>query len=703
MDADPLGATLTTERGVNGCRFALYSADASAVTLCLFDAPGLNDTARHALERGDDGIWRSFVPGVVAGQHYGYRVDGEWAPDRGLLFNPAKLLLDPYARRIEGQIAGYDGLSPMAPGRGRHRDRRDSAALVPLAVVVDNRFDWGDDAPPRTPWHRSVIYEAHVRGLTRLHPAVPEPLRGTYAGMAQPAVIEHLLGLGVTAVELMPCAAHVSEPRLLELGLSNYWGYNTLAFFAPHPDYACSDPVREFKGLVRALHAAGIEVILDVVYNHTAEGGPAGPMLSFKGIDNRSYYRLAPSDPSRYINDSGCGNSLDVANPPVLRFVLDSLRYWVETMHVDGFRFDLATSLAREHGRFDPGAAFFDCIYQDPVLRGTRLIAEPWDVGHDGYRLGQFPPGWSEWNDRYRDTVRGFWRGDPALVGPLAERLAGSSDRFDHHGRRPWSSVNFITAHDGFTLNDLVSYLGKHNADNREDNRDGHAHNLSDNLGVEGPTDDAGVNAARHRRMRAMLATLFVSQGVPMVLSGDEMLRTQRGNNNAYCHDSPLTWLHWPEDGTGGELAPLIARLAAIRRRFGVLRQSRFLRGTGSESLSGADVTWLRADGERMEMSDWHDAGRRSLAMKLIDHKGVGGSVVVLINGADKARHFHFPPPPGGQLWTRLLDTAFDDGGPGDEPPAARFASRQRYRIAAGTVAIFGDGVAPEYDDACEH
>lgn len=682
--------------GVSGCNFALFSAHAGAVTLCLFDAPGLRESARIPLERGDDAVWRIFVPGVAAGQRYGYRVDGVWAPSRGLLFNPAKLLLDPYARRIEGRLAAYDGLFPAsADSGGRQPDRRDSASHVPLGVVSDDHFDWGGDAKPSTAWQDTVLYEAHVRGQTRLHPGVPEAVRGTYAGLAQPAVIDHLKHLGVTAVELLPCAAFVSEPRLLKLGLSNYWGYNSLAFFAPHAGYAYSEPVREFKAMVKALHAASIEVIVDVVFNHTAEGGSGGPMLSLKGIDNLSYYRLHPRDQSIYINDSGCGNSLDVANPPVLRLVLDALRYWAQTMRVDGFRFDLAPSLARERGGFDAGAAFLDCVYQDPVLSGCKLIAEPWDVGDFGYRLGEFPPGWSEWNDKYRDAVRAFWRGNPAVIGELAERMAGSSDLFNHHGRTPQASVNLLTAHDGFTLHDLVSYAHKHNEANLEANRDGHNNNLSDNLGVEGPTDDSSTAQSRRIRMRSMLATLFVSQGVPMLLGGDELARTQAGNNNAYCHDSPLTWLHWPNDGSGGALAAVIARLSTIRRQHGVLRQRHFLAGAGSEQIGNADVIWLRADGERMEVSDWHESGRRSLAIMLVDHEQCGGSVLVFVNALATQRTFVLPRPTGGTLWTRLIDTADDELVEG----ADRYAHWQRYTVRGGATVLFADGSAPYLSD----
>ena len=573
--AYPLGATCDRE----GTNFSLFSEVAEGVDLCLFDDDGREE--RVPLLETDAYCWHGYLPGVGQGQRYAYRVDGPWQPEEGLRCNPNKLLLDPYALAVEGRVDWDEACFQYRFGDPLSRNDLDSASHLPRCVVVDGAFDWADDSPPDTPMHRTVIYEAHVKGLTMLHPDVPEGLRGTYAGVAHPAVISHLQSLGVTAVELLPVHQFVHDAFLVEKGLSNYWGYNSIGFFAPHNGYASAhapgEQVREFKEMVRALHAAGLEVILDVVYNHTAEGNHLGPVLSFKGIDNPAYYRLVDDDRRFYYDTTGTGNSLNARHPHSLQLIMDSLRYWITEMHVDGFRFDLAATLARELHEVDRLSTFFDLIQQDPVVNQVKLIAEPWDLGEGGYQVGNFPPLWSEWNGKFRDTVRDFWRGGRGVVGELAQRFTGSSDLYRADTRRPSASVNFITAHDGFTLNDLVSYDHKRNRENQEGNRDGESHNRSWNCGVEGPTEDPAVLECRERQRRNLLATLLLSQGVPMLLAGDELGRTQRGNNNAYCQDNEISWLDWA--GADRELLEFSRRLVRFRQRHPVLRRRRWFQG----------------------------------------------------------------------------------------------------------------------------
>ncbi|MFO7303648.1 MAG: glycogen debranching protein GlgX [Acidobacteriota bacterium] len=656
----PLGATWDGQ-GVN---FALFSEHATAVELCLFDAPDAAvESVRIPIVDRTDMIWHAYVPGLKPGQLYGYRVHGPWAPAEGHRFNPAKLLLDPYARALGRPMRWHPSLFAFADGDPDGvPDPTDSAPYAAIGQVVDEPFDWGNDRPPRTPWHETVIYELHVKGFTQLNEAIPPELRGTYLGLASPPAIEHLKSLGITAVELMPVHEHVDEWHLASRGLVNYWGYNTLSFFAPDHRYARAtaraDLVRDFKHMVRALHEAGLEVILDVVYNHTAEGDHRGPTLSFRGIDNRSYYRLLPGNPARYQDFTGTGNTLNMQSPAVLRLMMDSLRYWVEEMHVDGFRFDLASALARELHAVDRLGSFFDVIGQDPVVSRVKLIAEPWDVGDGGYQVGNFPPGWAEWNGRYRDVVRRFWRGDRGVIAELATRLSGSSDLYGLSGRQPHASINFVTSHDGFTLADLVSYNEKHNLANGEDNRDGDPNNLSWNCGVEGPTDDAAVRELRARQVRNFMLTLLASIGVPMISGGDEVLRTQRGNNNAYCHDSPLSWTPWRRDPERTAMLEFTRALVALRRSQPVLRRRTFLRG-GPQ----ADVRWLRPDGAEMTDADWFDADRQVLGM-LLDGNHIGerdsrgrplrgDTLLVLLNAS--AAGLHFTLPDRGTRWELLI------------------------------------------------
>ncbi|MGY2876820.1 isoamylase [Marmoricola sp. URHA0025 HA25] len=617
----PLGASFD---GV-GTNFALFSEVAEGVDLCLFDDDGAEQ--RVPLTEVDAYVWHCYLPAVRPGQRYGFRVHGPWDPAQGLRCNPAKLLLDPYARATTGEIDWDESLFGYRFGDPESRNDDDSAAHMLHGVVTDPYFDWEGDRRLEVPYADTVVYEAHVKGLTFLHPDVPEQLRGTYAGLAHPAVLDHLLRLGVTAVELMPVHQFAQDQTLLEKGLRNYWGYNTLGFFAPHEAYASTASesaglqVAEFKGMVKALHAAGIEVILDVVYNHTAEGNHLGPTLSFKGIDNPAYYRLVDDDPQYYLDYTGTGNSLNVRHPHSLQLIMDSLRYWVSEMHVDGFRFDLAATLAREFYEVDRLATFFEMVQQDPVVSRVKLIAEPWDIGPGGYQVGNFPPQWTEWNGAYRDTVRDFWRGEPRL-GEVATRLAGSADLYENSGRRPFASINFVTAHDGFTLRDLVSYEQKHNEANGEDNKDGESHNRSWNHGVEGPTDDAEVLALRSRDQRNLLATLLLSQGVPMLLHGDELGRSQGGNNNGYAQDSEISWVHW--DQADRTLIDYTAALVRLRREHPTFRRRRFFTGTAvrdGERLD--DIVWLHPDGRAMADEDW-DAGGTALGMYL-NGRGIEG------------------------------------------------------------------------------
>jgi isoamylase len=664
---NPLGATWDGE----GTNFALFSEGAHRVDLCLFDSAGRETCL--PLQEVTAFVWHGYVPGVGPGQRYGYRVHGPYQPEYGLRFNPAKLLLDPYAGAIDGELDWDDSVfGYVVGGDDGVPDPRDSAPHVPKAVVADTLFPWGDDQRPNTPWHDTVIYETHVKGFTARHPDVPEPLRGTYAGLASPAAIDHLLRMGVTAVELLPVHHFVSEHALIERGLVNYWGYNTLGYFAPHAAYSSTGgrghQVREFKAMVRNLHAAGIELILDVVYNHTAEGNHLGPTLSFRGIDNTSYYRLVEGNPRLYMDYTGTGNTLNARHPEVLRLIMDSLRYWVTEMHVDGFRFDLASALARGFHEVDRLSAFFDLIHQDPVVSRVKLIAEPWDVGEGGYQVGNFPVLWTEWNGKYRDAVRDFWRGQGASLAEMGYRLTGSSDLYQADGRRPYASINFVTAHDGFTLADLVSYNVKHNEANRENNRDGTDDNRSWNCGVEGPSEDPRILALRRRQQRNFLATLFLSQGVPMLLGGDEIARTQRGNNNAYCQDNEISWYDWDLDEEQQDLLDFTRRLVALRRQHPVLRRRRFFQGRPIHAQGLADIAWFRPDGQEMTEREWVSGRVQALGMYLngeqIAEPGPRGehllddSFLVLINGM-KTVQFQLPGRQWAKTYELVTDTAF--------------------------------------------
>ncbi|MEO8248937.1 MAG: glycogen debranching protein GlgX [Burkholderiales bacterium] len=601
-----------------GVNFALFSENAERVELCLFDASGRHEVQRLALREQTDLIWHGYLPEARPGLLYGYRVYGPYRPKEGQRFNGHKLLLDPYARSIAGTLRWHDALYGWRFGHAEADlsfDRRDSAPYMPRCELIDSRFSWGDDCPPRTPWHESVVYELHAGGFTRQHPGVPPALRGTYSGLACAPVVDWFRRLGVTAIELLPVHAFCSERPLVERGLSNFWGYNSIGYFAPDSRFSASGRIDEFKTMVRTLHAAGIEVLLDVVYNHTAEGSERGPTLSFRGIDNASYYRLQPEDPRRSQDFTGCGNTLDTRHPHVLQMVMDSLRYWVEEMHVDGFRFDLAPALARESSAFDPLSGFFDILRQDPVLSQVHLIAEPWDLGPGGYQTGHFPAGWAEWNDKYRDTMRSYWKGEGAGVGEFAQRLTGSSDLYDRASRRPSASVNFITAHDGFTLADLVSYDKKHNEANGEHNRDGTDHNQSWNCGVEGPTSDPEVLALRARQQRNLLATLLLSQGVPMLLAGDEIGRTQGGNNNAYCQDNEVSWLDWSLTDDKRALLSFTQRLIALRAAHPVFRRRDFFQGRPLYGSSVRDIVWLHPDGSEMTEQEWQHEHARALGV----------------------------------------------------------------------------------------
>lgn len=607
-----MGASFDGE-GVN---FAVFSVHAEKIELCLFSGDGRKEMVRLPLRERDGDVWHIHVGGLMPGSLYGFRVHGPYAPEQGHRFNPNKLLIDPYARQMDGRLKWSDALMGYKIGSPRADlsfDTRDSAFAVPKSVVVDPSFNWSGDVPLRVPLNETVIYEAHVKGMTARHPGVEPGMRGSFQGMCSDAVLEHLIRLGVTTVELMPVQAFFDDRFLVARGLKNYWGYQTIGFFAPEPRYMTKGAVWEFQSMVRRFHAAGLEVIIDVVYNHSGEGDEFGPTLSFRGFDNRSYYRLA-SGGRQYVNDTGTGNTLNLTQPMVLRMVMDSLRYWVEVCHVDGFRFDLATVLGREMGGFDAQGGFFDAIRQDPVLSRVKLIAEPWDIGPGGYQLGQFPHPFAEWNDQYRDGVRRFWRGDPGMTPDLAKRLLGSAERFDHSGRAATTSVNFVTAHDGFTLEDLVSFTVKRNFANGEENRDGHGNNHSDNLGVEGPSDDPGVRSARALRKRNLLATLMLSQGVPMLLAGDEVGNSQGGNNNAYAQDNEIGWVDWSGDDA---LVGFIARLTALRRAHPVLRQRRFLHARARAADGLMDVIWRRADGSTPRAEDWHDPAFRCLGAEL--------------------------------------------------------------------------------------
>ncbi|MFJ9128499.1 glycogen debranching protein GlgX [Streptomyces sp. NPDC102340] len=703
----PLGARFRVgPEGVAGTNFALWAGGAESVELCLFDEEGRE--RRAALTELTHEIWHGFVPGVLPGQRYGFRVHGRWDPWTGARWNPAKLLLDPYARAVDGEF----GLPPEVYGHVRDwpeqhvadtvRDNRDSAPYVPKGVVVHDDAsgdEWVDDRRPKTPWADSVIYEVHVRGFTRQHPGIPEELRGTYAGLAHPAAIEHLVNLRVTAVELLPVHQFAHEDHLLRRGLRNYWGYNSIGYFAPHAGYAASgtggQQVGEFKRMVRALHDAGIEVILDVVYNHTAEAGELGPMLSLKGIDNRGYYRLQ-DDARRYADYTGCGNTLHVVQPQVLRLITDSLRYWVTEMGVDGFRFDLAAALARSMHDVDMLSPFLAVIAQDPVLRRVKLIAEPWDVGSGGYQVGSFPPLWTEWNDRYRDAVRDFWRGALPDVRDLGYRLSGSSDLYAWGGRRPYASVNFITAHDGFTLRDLVSYERKHNEANGEGNRDGTHDNRSWNCGVEGETDDADVRALRRRQLRNLLTTLLLSTGVPMLVAGDEFGRTQRGSNNAYCQDNEISWVDWGllDDPGCRELFALTARLVALRHAHPVLRRRAFFSGRAHSADGLRDLAWFTSRGTEMTEGDWY-APAATVGMYLSgrdipgrDARGepiTDDSFLAVLHAGDRAESFVLPGEPWARSYEVVVDTGEEEQG---AAPAVLHEAGATVTVEARTVLL---------------
>lgn len=666
-----LGATWDGE-GVN---FALFSQNATGVDLCLFDADDpARQTHRISLKERTNRIWHCYLPDVRPGQLYAYRVHGPYAPHQGHRFNPEKLVLDPYARAIGGHIEWHDavfGYQIGHPDADLSFNATDSAPYVPKCVVVDEAFTWGGDRSPSVPWSDTLIYEAHVKAMTMRHPEVPPHLRGTYLGLASDAILDHLLSLGVTAIELLPVHHFAVDRRLRDIGLTNYWGYQTLGYFAPDPRYATGNrgqQVNEFKTMVKAFHRVGIEVILDVVYNHTGEGNHLGPTLCFRGIDNAAYYRLVPHNERYYQDFTGCGNSLNVLHPRALQLVLDSLRHWVVDMHVDGFRFDLAPTLARDPFEFDSFARFFGTVQQDPVLSQVKLIAEPWDIGPGGYRLGGFPPGWAEWNGKYRDSVRRFWRGDEGQVPELASRLSGSSDIFQASDRGPYASINFVTCHDGYTLRDLVSYEQKHNQANGEGNRDGDNHNLSRNWGHEGETKAAWVNRMRERMVKNFLATLAFSQGVPMISHGDELGRTQKGNNNAYCQDSEVTWIDWDLDEHQRELLEFVKRVFRVSRSNPVFRRRRFFAGNPVTDRGVKDVQWMRPDGREMTDEDWRSPKNRMLGMLIhgrasddVDERGrpnMGQTLLLLMNSSNRARQFRLPDLPERGYWHELVNTA---------------------------------------------
>ena len=668
----PLGASFDGA----GTNFAIFTEAATRVELCLFAENGGEE--RVALREADGFVYHCYLPGIGPGQRYGFRVHGPWEPGRGLWSNPDKLLLDPYAQAIEGEVRWDPAVFGYEFGSPDKRSGGDSAPYTMRSVVVSPYFDWdagtGADHRPRTPYHETVIYEAHVKGLTMNHPKLPPEIRGTYAGLAHPAIVGHLKSLGVTAVELMPVHQFVHDHRLVSAGLRNYWGYNTIGFFAPHNGYSASgqrgQQVQEFKAMVRAMHQAGIEVILDVVYNHTAEGNHLGPTLSFRGIDNAAYYRLVDDDPRYYMDTTGTGNSLLMRHPHVLQLIMDSLRFWVTDMHVDGFRFDLAATLARQFHEVDRLSAFFDLVQQDPVVSQVKLIAEPWDLGEGGYQVGNFPAGWVEWNGRYRDTVRDYWRGRPATLAEFGSRLTGSSDLYQDDGRRPIASVNFVTAHDGFTLHDLVSYNDKHNEANGEDNRDGTDDNRSWNYGAEGETGDLAVTAVRERQKRNFIATLLLSQGVPMLLHGDEISRTQRGNNNAYCQDNALSWVDWAHGREHWSLLEFTQKVVRLRAAHPVFRRRRFFRGGPVPADGGAlpDIVWLTPGGGQMTERDWQAGYARSLTVYLNgraiaepDERGaqvVDDCFLMMFNAYHDKLSFTLPPAAYGEIWESALDTA---------------------------------------------
>ncbi len=689
---NPLGARWDG-RGTN---FAIFSANATKVEICLFDASGQKETARIELPEYTDQVFHGYLPDVSPGAFYGFRVHGPYEPENGHRFNPNKLLLDPYARAHAGVLTwnpavfGYR----MESGDDTTFDERDSAPFVPKCVVVDPDFDWtGEGGWQNVPWDRTIVYETHVKGFTKKHPRVTENLRGTYAGFGTQAVVEYIKTLGVTSVELLPVHTFINDDYLLDKNLTNYWGYNSIGFFAPDPRYASDVPnsLREFKEMVARLHGSGLEVILDVVYNHTAEGNERGPTLSFKGIDNASYYRLLPDQKRYYINDTGTGNTVNLSHPRVIQMVNDSLRYWATEMHIDGFRFDLGTILAREVYGFDEQSGFLKAVDQDPVLTAVKLIAEPWDIGPGGYQVGAFPPGWAEWNDKFRDVVRDFWRGE-ATPAELAPRLCASEDMFNHQGRRAWASVNFIAAHDGFTLNDWASYNEKHNEANGEDNNDGSSSNRSWNCGAEGPTDDAGIVELRNRQKRNMLATLFLAQGTPMLLAGDEFARTQGGNNNAYCQDNDISWVDWDLSDDAVSLQKFTQRLISLRNEYPALRRSLFLTGKRDEQLDVSDVVWINANGNPMEDQQWDDHFMKCFGMMIdgrarrtgIRKRSNEATLLIVMNSYEGLVDFKLPDSAEGSNWSLLLDTNI-----ASDKPQGVFDFGAVYQVTGRSLLLF--------------
>ncbi len=692
----PLGATPLAK----GTNFALFSENATGVSICFFDEAG-NQTDCVALRERTAFVWHGLIRNIRAGQRYGFRVEGPWQPENGLRFNPKKLLVDPYAKALTGDV---DWKAPIFPydvktGNDLTRDEQDSAAGVPKSVVIDGQFDWNGDCPPETPLADSVIYEVHVRGFSMLNEAIPKPLRGTYAGLASQPSIAYLKKLGITAVELLPVHAFIDEGHLVDRGLRDYWGYNTLSYFAPMARYSSSgdmgQQVVEFKQMVKDLHKAGIEVILDVVYNHTCEGNRMGPMLSMKGIDNTTYYRQVQDSPRYYMDYTGTGNTLNVMNPQVLKLVMDSLRYWVTEMHVDGFRFDLASTLARELHAVSKLSSFFDTIHQDPTLADVKLIAEPWDVGEGGYQVGNFPVLWAEWNGRYRDTVRRFWKGDSGLLSDFAYRLTGSSDLYEMDGRKPYASINFVTAHDGFTLCDLVSYNQKHNEANGENNNDGNNNNDSWNMGAEGPTDDPAINTLRERQIRNFLATLILSQGVPMICGGDEIARTQMGNNNCYCQDNELSWFKWKLTPSEERLREFTAKLIHLRLDHPNLHRRKFFQDRVIRGSVVRDIAWYGTDGKEFSDEAWNMPWYRALALmfngktlQISDEDGhpiIDHSFLILVNAAHEGVEFRLPPPPEGTLWKQVLDTENIDD------PFASARPRKKVILGGRSMRVFRD------------
>jgi glycogen operon protein len=689
----PLGATWDG----NGVNFALFSAHATKVELCLFDEKGEKELERIELPEYTDEIWHVHIHGLQPGTVYGYRVHGPYEPANGHRFNPNKLLLDPYAKAYVGELKWDPAVFGYTIGSEEgdlSYDERDSAAFMPKCQVVDQAFSWTHPTRVRVPWEHTIFYETHVRGYTKRHPGVPEHLRGTFEGLGQKDVIDHIKNLGVTSVELLPIHAFVNDSHLLEKGLTNYWGYNTIGFFAPDPRFFAQGPgaIQELKQMIDRFHEADLEIILDVVYNHTAEGSELGATLSFRGIDNASYYRLLPEEQRYYINDTGTGNTLNLSHPRVLQMTMDSLRYWVTEMNVDGFRFDLATILAREPGGFDYSSGFLKACRQDPILSSVKLIAEPWDCGPGGYQVGNFPPGWAEWNDKYRDTVREFWKGNEGIAPEVAARITGSGDMFNHGGRRPWASVNFLTAHDGFTLHDLVSYNDKHNEANGEDNNDGSSNNHSWNCGVEGPTDDPEIHALRERQKRNMLATLLFSQGTPMIVAGDEFGRTQSGNNNAYCQDDDISWVNWDIDEDGQALIEFVRKLTTLRHTLPALRRGRFLTGDYDETLQVSDVKWLNPNGEDLGQDHWSDPAMRCFGLVIdgraratgIRRPASDATLLVVLNAYHDVVDFTFPDIPGSDQWTCLIDT--------NAPVRAELASYESgdtYQVTGRSILLF--------------